>query len=55
MKYIKKLFIVIAILIGATTVKVNAATLNVNMNASASKVVVGNTITYTVTLSSGEY
>ena len=54
MKYIKKLFIVIAILIGATTVKVNAATLNVNMNASASKVVVGNTITYTVTLSSNE-
>lgn len=35
-------------------VKVNAATLYVNITQSSSKVVVGNTVTYTVTISSSE-
>lgn len=35
--------------------KTNAATLNVNISSSSSRVVVGNTVTYTVTVSSSEY
>lgn len=52
MKYIKKLVYVVAIIIMASVVKVNAATLNVNISSSSNKIVVGNTVTYTVTISS---
>ncbi len=52
MKHIKKVIYLIAIIIMASVVKVNAATLNVNITPSSNKVVVGNTVTYTVTISS---
>ncbi len=52
-----KRFIILPLLIVAFfafIIKVNAATLSVKISASADKVVVGDTVTYTVTVSSGE-
>ncbi len=52
MKHIRKIVYLVALIIMASVVKVNAATLNVNISSSSNKVVVGNTVTYTVTISS---
>ena len=56
MNKIKKiLYTLVAILtFSFIIIKVNAATLNVNISASSNKIVVGNTVTYTVTVSSKE-
>ena len=56
MNKIKKiLYTLVAIItFSFVIVKVNAATLNVNISASSNKIVVGNTVTYTVTVSSKE-
>ena len=55
MKHIKKLLYLIILVVAMGTIKVNAATLNVSIKTSTSKVVVGNTVTYTVTVSSSNY
>ena len=54
MKYIRRFIYLFALAIGLMVIKVNAATLNVTISASSSRVVVGNTVTYTVTVSSSE-
>ena len=54
MKYIKRIVYLFAIAIGLMIIKVNAASLNVNISASSTRIVVGNTVTYTVTVSSSE-
>ncbi len=54
MKYIRRTVYIIAIIIAAVVLKVHAASLKVSISASSSRVVVGNTITYTVTVSSSE-
>lgn len=46
--------LVLLITIALSIVKVSAATLKVNISASSNKIVVGNTVTYTVTVSSSE-
>jgi len=56
MKDFKKIIISFVILVSffAIILRVNAASLSVKISASSDKVVVGDTVTYTVTLSSGE-
>ena len=54
MRLLKKILYVLVILLSISIIKVNAATLKVNISSSSSKIVVGNTITYTVTVSSSE-
>ena len=54
MKQIKKIIysITLIFLFTISITKVNAASLNVNMSTSSNKIVVGNTVTYTVKVSS---
>ena len=54
MRLLKKILYVLVALLSISIIKVNAATLKVNISSSSSKIVVGNTITYTVTVSSSE-
>ncbi len=48
-------FVVTLVMFFTTSLIVNAASLKVTISSNSNKVVVGNTVTYTVTLSSGEY
>ena len=56
MQHIKNIsYAFVSIFIFAMSIiNVNAATLNVSINSSSSQVVVGNTVTYTVKVSSSE-
>ncbi len=54
MKLLKKILYVLVALLSFSIIKVNAATLKVNISSSSNKIVVGNTVTYTVTISSSE-
>ena len=53
----KKIFysIVVMMMFFTSSLIVNAASLKVSLTSNSNKVVVGNTVTYTVTISSGEY